>query len=984
MKRTEFDVAVRFDIQGKDLTKNKLFGDHWHNQTFTLNKLVKHFKHGYPFALPCRGGMKDTAHFLHADILVADVDGGMTLDEALNTEFIKNFAGFIATTASHTDQNHRFRIIFPLERRIFESKQYKALHEGMQKEFPSDPSASSSAQGFYGAVDPKIILIGKSLPESKITALIEAGMANIKSVFQQANHLKITEDSIVINADKDSVPINTLSKGDSLYCPFGTHPDTHHSAYIVLNKQGIKGVHCRSCGETQWTKQSATEPYRFDTFDQLVNENAGKANSYFQYTGLAKYSHDLESNLGTKNFHITNTQFVEIPVDVPGIHLIKSGKGTGKTQALAKLMDQIKDPEVRKRFKITGRSILVGHRQSLIKESAAKLGMECYLDTKAFDTKVVNDPDNPGGLTTEKPTHYAVCLDSLKSRLKLQYEHYDVVILDESEQVFGHFLSQQMKNPEQNFSALSRLVRNAKYVFCLDADIDRITLTGIVSCLRNHPSLRADQSPFFDESKKKRIYFHRNDYRKPSGIIECYPSPSELKAELLRDLKLGKRCFVTSNNRKKITETYQATVDRFPEKNFRLVTSDNSSEAETLSFIKHIKTEILNFDAVFASPTIGTGIDLTFPDNRKEIDVVYGFFESNINTHFDIDQQLARVRHPGSIKIYIDGRRGKKKTDFHSIKRELLDNHKIKGLGYSFGINGSEWEESEHPFIDLYADVESTRRKSMNLLKQNFLDYKKSQGWQFHFVDSDEQKHELGLAMGRAGSKRTMDSRVQNLLNATKITFKQYMELKERKRNVLPVSREEGYALERYRIEHFYGEGISPALIEFDNGGKTESSIWMFYRVTDTKLALINYSEISRSQVERFKYSDQMKESDFKQIMFLREAFESAGIFELNSKRFDCAAVYDKDSLKGFVSFMKRHEERLQILFGKDLSTDIEDRSASQLKSLLKLVGLSQKQVKANKGGGISRYSIDPSTYERIHQIASRLRKKNVTQQTGE
>lgn len=984
MKQTEFDVAVRFDIHGKDETKQKLFGDRWHNQTFTLDQLVDHFKQGYAIAQPCRGGKKDTAHFLHADMLIADIDGTMTIDEALANDFIKSFAGFISTTASHTEQKHRFRIVFPLERRIFEPKHYKALHEGMQKEFPSDPSASSPAQGFYGAINPEIIVLGKSLPESKITALIEAGMSNVKSVFQQANHQKITEDTVVINADKDSVPLSLLSKGDSLYCPFGTHADTRHSAYIVVSKDGIRGVHCRSCDETQWTKSSAPEPFRFDTFDQLVNQYAGKANTYFQYTGLAKYNHDLDTSLGTKNFHITNTPFVNIPIDTPGIHLIKSGKGTGKTQALAKLMDSFKDPELRKRLKIKGRSILIGHRQSLIKESAAKLGMECYLDTKAFDTKIVSDPDNPGALTTEKPTHYAVCLDSLKSRLKLQYEHYDVVILDESEQVFAHFLSQQMKTPEQNFSALSRLIRNAKYVFCLDADVDRITLTGVVSCLRNHPSLRPDQNVEIDESKKKRIYFHRNDYRKQAGTIDCYPSPSELRAQLIKDIRSGKRCFITSNNKKKITQTYQAIADRFPEKNFRLVTSDNSSDADTQSFIKHIKTEILNSDAVFASPTIGTGIDLTFPDNRTEIDVVYGFFESNINTHFDIDQQLARVRHPGEIKVYIDGRRGKKKTDFHTIKREILDSNKIKSLGYTFGVNGAEWDESDHPFVDLYTEVECSRRKSMNFLKQHFLDYKKSQGWHFNFIESDEKVHELGLEMGRAGTNRTKKLRSDHLINANKISLKEYMRLKECKRNSLPVTREEGYALERHRIERFYGEEISPALINFDDEGKTESKIWQFYRVTDPKLTLTHYSEISQSQVELFKYSKTMKKTDFKQIMFLREAFASAGIFDLDSKQFDCTALYDKESLTGFVSLMKKHEERLQFLFGKDINTDIDERSVNQLKSLLKLIGLKQKTVKKNKGGGVSRYSIDPTSYDLIHKISSRIDKKGGSEIAGE
>ena len=39
----------------------------------------------------------------------------------------------------------------------------------------------------------------------------------------------------------------------------------------------------------------------------------------------------------------------------------------------------------------------------------------------------------------------------------------------------------------------------------------------------------------------------------------------------------------------------------------------------------------------------GTGVDITFDNNAQLIDVVYGFFQARVNTHFDIDQQLSRV-----------------------------------------------------------------------------------------------------------------------------------------------------------------------------------------------------------------------------------------------------------------------------------------------------------------------------------------------------
>jgi hypothetical protein len=219
----------------------------------------------------------------------------------------------------------------------------------------------------------------------------------------------------------------------------------------------------------------------FGYFDKIVNEYANSTNTHFQYEGLAQYDHDLECSMGKSNFHLTNTNWFGINDPLPGIHLIKSPKGTGKTHALTEIVNSFKQERIRKKFKLKkGRTVLIGHRQTLIRESAQKLGLECYLDTGDYDTQSFYWGRK---LLTRKPKYYAICLDSLHSRILLRHEQYDVVIIDESEQVFAHFLSEHMAHPTSNFDILSGMIKNAKFVFCLDADLDQITLSGVMSCL---------------------------------------------------------------------------------------------------------------------------------------------------------------------------------------------------------------------------------------------------------------------------------------------------------------------------------------------------------------------------------------------------------------------------------------------------------------------------------------------------------------------
>ena len=72
-----------------------------------------------------------------------------------------------------------------------------------------------------------------------------------------------------------------------------------------------------------------------------------------------------------------------------------------------------------------------------------------------------------------------------------------------------------------------------------------------------------------------------------------------------------------------------------------------------MQFTASPKTEALNYDLILTSPALGSGIDITFPNEAREIDIVYGFLDRGSNDHLDFDQQLGRVRHPGAIKVWV-------------------------------------------------------------------------------------------------------------------------------------------------------------------------------------------------------------------------------------------------------------------------------------------------------------------------------------------
>jgi hypothetical protein len=979
MNNKKINVSVRHDIVNKATEAQKLLlGSGWKDVEITVDDLIEHIKKGFAYTHKFIDGHRTRENFLNADVLIADIDDGLTLEQAVDDPFIKQYATFIHTTPNHKPERHRFRIIFALDKRMFSADAYEAMYRTLMDIIPTDPAVKSCAQPFFGFDKTRIITIGKSLPEAKIKEMINREMTishrqSNPEIVQEIAATTTVKTRAGIVVDLTSLPANT-----SIHCPFGTHIDKNPSAFVKVNAYGIRGVECRSCGQSAWTAKLPAIGDSFDTFDRAVLENAGKENSHFEYQGLALYDHNLDTSIAKSYFHVTNSKHVKLKGLEPGIHLIKSAKGTGKTHFLSEITEYLKKPETRKRYDLKdSRTVLIGHRQSLIKESAEKIGLECYLDTSEYDTNIIHNYLDGKIIKSrsQKPQHYAICLDSLSSRVKPHYEQYSVVIIDESEQVFSHLLSDHMKRPTENFAILARLISQAKFVFCLDADIDQITMTGIISCLSYSKTVDTSRSGLISEFHVKDVYCHLNLYKQPERVIEVFTGKNQLHDDLLTSLTSGRRCFVTSNSKKLVEGLYQSFTGAFPEKKFKLVTSESGSDPEIRSFIKNIREEILQHDAIFSSPTIGTGIDITFPDNAKLIDVVYGFFEANVNTHFDIDQQLARVRHPKAVRVWINPSKYRYKTDKWTICRELLMGDDPKGVHYFLDQEGFHASQGKHPYMDLVAEVISTRRKSMNRLKTNFINYKRNSGWKVIEIEQDEKKSQRGSVINKASRKARQTSKIDRLMSAPVLTSELVTEIRKAKEQNSDITVLQSASYERHWIENFYDQPISEKLIEFDDDGKTREKIRLLALVIDPTIKFTNYKQIKEGPLGYIMDSKKViKLDDFKRLVFLRELFASAGIYDFTTFNFKLDAIYDKNSMSDFVSLLVTHRERYTQLFGKEVNQHISERATNQFNSILKLVGLFHTLAKRNrgKGSGPSKYQVDKNRFNYLMEIIQR------------
>ena len=989
MNNKKIKLSVRHDIVNKANEAEKLLlGKGWKNVEITVDELIDHIKQGFAYTHQFTGGHRTKDNFVLADILIADIDNDidkdpdnyMTIEQALANPLVRDHSTFIHTTARHTPERHRFRIIFVLDRTIFNASAYEAMYRTLMGIIPTDPATKSVAQPFFGFNQTEVTVTGKSLSDDKINEMVSHEMNRIHLQSDPLSPSTIKPTSLVKTRAGTLQELRTLEAKTSIQCPFGTHPDKNYSAFVKVNQHSTRGVQCRSCQQEAWSDKLPARGDSFDTFDQLVIQHVGMENSHFQYTGLGLYDHDFDTSIAKSYFHITNAKHVSIRDIVPGIHLIKSAKGTGKTHFLSTVVAHLKRPDVRRKHKLKDdRTILIGHRQSLIKESAEKLQLECYLDTTGHDTNIVLTESGGKEIRSysQKPQHYAICLDSLYTRIVPSLEKYGIVIIDESEQVFSHLLSEHMKRPTENFTILSNLIARAKFVYCLDADLDQITLTGIMACLSHAKNLERHRSEPTDEINIKNFYCHLNQYKQPERKIELFTSKNQLTDDLLSSVTNGLRCFVTSNSKKYIEGLYQSFTGNFPDKKFKLITSESGGDPEVRGFIKNIKSEILNYDAIFSSPTIGTGIDITFPNNSKLIDGVYGFFDTNINTHFDIDQQIARVRHPKFSRIWINPARHRKSTDKRVICRELLMGSDPKGVRYFLDQEGFHATRGEHPYMDLVTEVISTQRKSINQLRNNFIKYKQNSGWSVHEIEQNDAKSARGSIINRASRVARRNTRIDKLMNAVVLTADEQNQIQKSKEKNEPVTVSQNASVERYWIEQFYNQKITEQLIEFDDDEKTRDKIRLLDLVTEPTIRFTNYEQIRVKNLQYIELMDYkarpVLKPDLKRLVFLRELFIAAGIYDNTTFQFKLDAMYDTNSLSDFIAVIKKHKERYAQLFDNEVHEHIDERPVNQLHTILKLVGLCHSITKKNRGAGSgpSKYQIDSDRHALIMGIVA-------------
>lgn len=442
----------------------------------------------------------------------------------------------------------------------------------------------------------------------------------------------------------------------------------------------------------------------------------------------------------------------------------------------------------------------------------------------------------------------------------------------------------------------------------------------------------------------------------------------------------GERCFVCSNSKRKIKLLTDYLIDRYGEnKQILGITSDNSQDSKIEQFIRNIKEQILDYDVVLVSPSVDTGVDITFKNNAMKIDCVYGFFEARVNTHFDIDQQISRVRHPKAIRLWISPERFRFETDPGVIKREVQNtDSSFRRLLHIDDDGKKVYTHDNDGYLNLYANVKSMQRGSKNHLRKQFVKMKDYYGWTINTIEPIEEKTQEGIEVLKVAKELQEQARINDITAAKLITREEYVKLKILQDN-LPLTEQHASAMRRYEIESFYYTVADAELIKNDQDGKLRQQVREYenFLKDDAQLMVKDRAE---AEIHDSHVTD--RKMLLAKKRFYQKTLRNAGLCD-DDNPIICEKIIHNDDLKACIAFIKTHKTKIQRWFDIDLRKDIDKKPVQQLGVFLKLLGLSwQRSTKKRPDGGkdyfywIPQEQVDALNEIVTHRANSKLTEK--------
>jgi phage/plasmid primase-like uncharacterized protein len=602
------------------------------------------------------------------------------------------------------------------------------------------------------------------------------------------------------------------------------------------------------------------------------------------------------------------------------VALLRSGMGSGKTEVVRDL--------TKVESKLT--SAYISPRISLCGNAAARLDSEFYLDYKR-------------GITSREELqtvdHLAIVINSLPMLISQDgvLRHFDIIILDEIEQLLRHLLT-KINNKKLVLECFYSLIRRAKYVIVADAHLGNTTLDFLQE-LRPH----------------EKFLGVLNHYQVGKGKeVILYQEAGNVEIAALCELFRGGKAYVAFNCKKRAKAFYELVrefYDDNPQINHKLevlyISSDTNGETNVREFFSNPNQEAYKYNLVISTPALSSGVSI----DVEHFSFVGGVFSHTVNTPEDCLQALARVRNANTWHVHISDTKQSLPTDDETISSKWKESHPFDqyhlmnrlGSDTTYGFNDPIYEK-------LCLNVEKNRAFLVNDFLSNFIKELSIAGFEIKYKDNNEMQDFAATYFTVTGKQLEKKRYVKDLVEAKNIGVLEAQAIAQ-KGNVTSDERcsKDKYDIKAaYRLDDDVNDKDLEFFIEKDERGELRK------RISRLEVAMSNDEQVLRryeqQELAGINLVPDMRLFWTERLLFSK-LLVALGIDDKSLQ--SIGFVYDKEYMSDsyFIKWVEENRKELSGIIYIPKAEQLRNDPLRFISRLLKMVGLKQKRTgRSSKG----------------------------------
>jgi hypothetical protein len=282
--------------------------------------------------------------------------------------------------------------------------------------------------------------------------------------------------------------------------------------------------------------------------------------------------------------------------------------------------------------------------------------------------------------------------------------------------------------------------------------------------------------------------------------------------------------------------------------------------------------------------------------------------------------------------------------------------------------------------------IESKRRASFNSLKENYVDYKVSQGYHITFIEKDDLLATEGSKIKKQMGQDQLDKEVSEILTSDPIDQTTFIRISQARKNSQPISEKYGFSHLKARIEFNYRSQATPEIIihSLDRGFNKIIFYENILRCAqvdkvigtniDSHMFPKEIIELHKKKINEEQPDVVSIDDEITQTVLWCEILKVVPFFVQG--KFDPTIEIKQSDLNDFVEVVQKFKNVLST-YRFPVRSDFKKLPMKTLGELLKPIGLSLEQTRRDQSGGVTTYlyKVDEVKLEFMMGIVDRRQK---------